>query len=159
MSWHPTLWFQDDGICWNGCLPSTSVFRGVQWISNFIWRIPCKCMQFCSRLSTGTDSDLSFFFMQNLLKTRNYPEVGFERDLRSIPVENLEQKVEKISNKTGIVLISDGFCRFVFLVFWTFGFLDFWFPMFIDLLASSLIFLGPQGWIFWGFRFIFFVAI
>ena len=35
------------------------------------------------------------FFMQNLLKTRNYPEVGFERDLRSIPAENLEQKVEK----------------------------------------------------------------
>ena len=33
--------------------------------------------------------------MQNLLKTRNYPEVGFERDLRSIPAENLEQKVEK----------------------------------------------------------------
>ena len=99
------------------------------------------------------------FFMQNLLKTRNYPEVGFERNLRSIPVENLEQKIEKTSNKTGIVLISDGFCRFVFLVFWTFGFLDFWFPMFIDLLASSLIFLGPQGWIFWGFRFIFFVAI
>ena len=35
------------------------------------------------------------FFMQNLLKTRNYPQVGFERDLRSIPAENLEQKVEK----------------------------------------------------------------
>ena len=34
------------------------------------------------------------FFMQNLLKTRNYPQVGFERDLRSIPDENLEQKVE-----------------------------------------------------------------
>jgi hypothetical protein len=33
--------------------------------------------------------------MQNLLKTRNYPQVGFERDLRSIPAENLEQKVEK----------------------------------------------------------------
>ena len=32
--------------------------------------------------------------MQNLLKTRNYPQVGFERDLRSIPNENLEQKVE-----------------------------------------------------------------
>ena len=35
------------------------------------------------------------FFMQNLLKTRNYPQVGFERDLRAIPAENLEQKVEK----------------------------------------------------------------
>ena len=34
------------------------------------------------------------FFMQNLLKTRNYPQGGFERDLRSIPDENLEQKVE-----------------------------------------------------------------
>mgnify|MGYP007094302030 CR=1 FL=1 len=34
------------------------------------------------------------FFMQHLLKTRNYPQVGFERDLRSIPAENLEQKVE-----------------------------------------------------------------
>ena len=54
--------------------------------------------------------------MQNLLKTRNYPEVGFERDLRSIPAENLEQKVEKhIQQKTDIVLVSDGFCRFVFL--------------------------------------------
>lgn len=55
------------------------------------------------------------FFMQNLLKTRNYPQVGFERDLRAIPAENLEQKVEKTSNKTDIVLVSDGFCRFVFL--------------------------------------------
>ena len=54
------------------------------------------------------------FFMQNLLKTRNYPQVGFERDLRAIPAENLEQKVEKTSNKTDIVLVSDGFCRFVF---------------------------------------------
>ena len=64
ISWHPTLWFQDNGICWNGCLPSTSVFRGVQCISNFIWRIPCKCTQFCSRLSAGADNDLNFFHVK-----------------------------------------------------------------------------------------------
>ena len=64
--------------------------------------------------------------MQNLLKTRNYPEVGFEHNLRSIPVENLEQKVEKTSNKTGIVLISDGFCRFVFC-----RVLNLWVPRFL----------------------------
>ena len=48
-------------------------------------------MQFCSRFSAGTD-------------------------LRAIPAENLEQKVEKTSNKTDIVLVSDGFCRFVFFL-------------------------------------------
>ena len=34
----------------------------------------------------------------------------------SVPAENLEQKVEKTSNKTDIVLVSDGFCRFVFFL-------------------------------------------
>ena len=96
--------------------------------------------------------------MQNLLKTRNYPEVGFEGNLRSLPVENLEQKVEKTSNKTGIVLISDGFCRFVF-----FSFLNLRVPRFLisnvyrsfglqlDISwASRLNFLGIQVHIFWG---------
>ena len=159
MSWHPTLWFQDDGICWNGCLPSTRVFLGVQCVSNFIWRIPCNCMQFCSRPSAGTDSDLRFFSCKASSKQEITPKLVLNVIFVQFQLKTSSKKLKKTSNKTDIVLVSDGFCRFVFFKeFWTFGFLDFWYPMFIDLLASSLIlswasrlnFLGIQVHIFWG---------
>ena len=83
-------------------------------------------MQFCSRFSAGTDSDLTFFHATPP-QNKNCPQVGFERDLRAIPAENLEQKVEKTSNKTDIVLVSDGFCRFVFFK----RVLNLWVPRFL----------------------------
>jgi hypothetical protein len=93
MSWHPTLWFQDDGICWNGCLQVLVFFL----VFNVYPILSAEFHATVCNFARGFQLELIVtwrFFMQNLLKTRNYPQVGFERDLRSIPAENLEQKVE-----------------------------------------------------------------
>ena len=111
MSWHPTLWFQDDGICWNGRLPSTSVFLGVQCVSSFIWRIPCNCMQFCSRFSAGTDSDLTFFSCKTSSKQEITPKLVLNVIFVQFQLKTSSKKL-KTPNKTDIVLVSDGFCRF-----------------------------------------------
>ena len=133
-------------------------FLGVQCVSNFIWRIPCNCMQFCSRFSAGTDCDLTFFHAKPPQNKKITPKLVLNVIFVQFQLKTSSKKL-KTPNKTDIVLVSDGFRRFVFFKeFWTFGFLDFWFPMFIDLLASSLIFswasrlnfLGIQVHIFWG---------
>ena len=126
MSWHPTLWFQDDGICWNGCLPSTSVFS---WCS--------MCIQFYLKNSMQLYAILLEVFSWNWLwldvfscKTSSKQEITPKLVLNVIFVQfqlKTSSKKLKTPNKTDIVLVSDGFRRFVFLK----RVLNLWVPRFL----------------------------
>ena len=79
-------------------LPSTSVFFSFNVYPLFSGELHATVCHFCSRISAGTDSDVMSFHATPA-QNKKSSHVAFERDLRAIPAENLEQKVNTQQNK------------------------------------------------------------
>ena len=112
MSWHlhPTLRFQVVVTCWNGFLPSTSLF--------FLTYIHCllkKSMQLFATLARSFQLELIVtwcLFMLRLLKTKKSPKLVLNMIFVQFQLQISSQKITP--NTTNINLVSDGFCGPVF---------------------------------------------
>ena len=82
--------------CWNGFLPSTSVFFNIYPLS--FEEAHATFCHFGSKFSAGTDSDVMSFHATPA-QNKKISQVGFEHDLRAVPAANLEPEEKTQHNK------------------------------------------------------------
>ena len=95
--------------CWNGFLPSTSVFFNIYPLS--FEEVHATFCHFGSKFSAGTDSDVMSFHATPA-QNKKSPKLVLNMIFVQFQLQISSQKITP--NTTNINLVSDGFCGPVF---------------------------------------------